>query len=103
MLPDVVVLEIFDFYATNAWMKDKYTLVHVCQKWRNVVFGSPRRLNLRLYWGSRTPVREMLHIWPPFPIVMMVYDFSRGVDDIRTALEHNGRIHQLTLVAIPSS
>ncbi len=33
---------------------------HVCQKWRSVVFGSPRRLNLRLLCTKRTPVREML-------------------------------------------
>ena len=62
MLPDVALLEIFDFYGdeehTEAWR----TLVHVCQKWRNVVFGSPRRLDLRLYCTARTPVRETLDL-----------------------------------------
>jgi hypothetical protein len=31
-----------DNLTAKAW----YTLVHVYQKWRSVVFGSPRRLNL---------------------------------------------------------
>jgi F-box-like len=45
MLPDDVLLEIFDFYVNKD--KDKYykneieawqTLVHVCRRWRSVVF-----------------------------------------------------------------
>jgi hypothetical protein len=94
MLPDVPLLEILDFYATNAWMNKWYTLAHVCQKWRNLDFGSPRRV------GDDC---EMLHIWPPLPIVIMAYDFSVRVDDIGEILEHNDRIHQLSLGAIPSS
>ena len=45
MVPDVALLEIFGVYT---WLESWYTLVHVCRKWRNVVFGSPCRLNLRL-------------------------------------------------------
>lgn len=48
-------------------------------------------------------MRETLHIWPPFPIVIMAYDFSRGKDDIYAVLEHNDRIHQLSLSRIPGS
>jgi hypothetical protein len=56
MLPDLALLEIFDFNTAateasgplvcsiEAWIP----LVHVCLKWRDIVFASPRRLNLRL-------------------------------------------------------
>ena len=47
MLLDLSILEIFKFYVDNAWMEVEawHTLVHVCRKWRNVVFSSPQRLN----------------------------------------------------------
>ncbi len=49
-------------------------MVHVCQKWRCVVFGSQRRLNIQLACRPTTPVREMLDIWPPLPIVIQQHD-----------------------------
>ena len=105
MLPDVALLEIFEFYVINthkiqAW----HTLVHVCRKWRNVVFGSPCRLNLRLYCGPRTPVRQTLDVWPLLPVVIQV----NGADtwdngNIIAALEHNDRISELFIDSkIPS-
>ena len=106
MLPDVALLEIFDFYVgsvrTDAW----HTLVHVCQKWRNVVFGSPRRLNLELSCSERTPVRETIDSWPPLPIVVWGSGYKTlrcGVDNIIAALEHNDRIRELSLHRVPSS
>ena len=111
MLPDVVLLGIFDFYIPKkhfhyykkqieAW----HRLAHVCRKWRNVVFGSPRRLNLRLCCGARTPVREMLDVWPPLPIVIWVHNPDpRDEDNIASALEHNDRICQLVIHDVPSS
>ena len=71
---------------------------HVCQKWRNVVFGSPHRLDLRLLCTARTPERKTLDVWPLLPIVVLGFDLREwGVDNIVAALEHTGRIHQLTL------
>jgi len=58
VLPDVVLLEIFDCYVDKSREEEEedspgiqawHTLVHVCRKWRSVVFGSPRRLDLRLF------------------------------------------------------
>ena len=104
MLPDVALLEIFDFYVDEERIEAWHTLVHVCRKWRNVVFGSPRRLNLRLYCTARTPVRETLDVWPLLPIVIWVYGHETwGVDNIIAALEHNDRICELDLFDIPSS
>jgi hypothetical protein len=105
-LPDVALLEIFDFYVDEARIEAWCTLVHVCRKWRSVVFGSPRRLNLRLYCETRTPVRKMLNVWPLFPIVIKARGYKYaiwGVDNIIAALQHSDRICQLELVGIPSS
>ena len=106
-LPDDALLEIFDCYlhdeatSMEAW----HTMVHVCKKWRNVVFGSPRRLDLRLYCEAKTPVREILNIWPPeLPILVWSDGHEKwGMDNIIAALEHIDRICVLGLVDIPSS
>ena len=108
MLPDDALLEIFDFYIVErnpevwtAW----YTLVHVCQKWRSLVFNSPRRLNLRLMCEAGTPVRETLDVWPPLPIIIRwSEDYKNsGLDSIIAALKHNDRICQLRLILDVSS
>src|ERR1700761_3838148 len=54
MLHDVALLEIFEFYVYGNWTEAWYTLVHVCRKWRNIVLGSPRRLDLQLFCRART-------------------------------------------------
>ena len=111
-LPDVALLEIFDFYLdrddpdypyrefTTAW----HALVHVCRKWRNVVFGSPLRLKLRLYCEPhRTPVRKTIVAWPALPIVVVcdrwseIRDNRKWVDNIVAIFEHSDRICRLKL------
>ena len=105
MLPDVALLEIFDFYVGDTYKKQAWhTLVHVCRKWRYVAFGSPRRLNLRLVCGVTTPVRETPDVWPPLPIVIRAYsDTTCDVGNIVAGLEHNDRICEMYIIDIPSS
>jgi hypothetical protein len=104
VLPDVVLLQIFDFYLDEARIDAWYTLVHVCGTWRSIVFGSPRRLDLRLQCKVRTPVRKMLDVWPPLPIAIWGNVSVRScVDNIVAALELKDRISTITLLAIPSS
>jgi hypothetical protein len=110
MFPDVVLLQIFDFYMPlDGTLKDDdieiwHTLVHVCRNWRNVVFGSPRRLNLQLYCTAETPVRRTLDVWPLLPMVVKVYSFDKWDNgNIFAALEHNDRISELVIFDIPSS
>jgi hypothetical protein len=104
VLPDISLLEVFDFYldeeqrmARNmAWRE----LVHVCRKWRNLVFESPRRLNLRIYWPLHIPVREILDVWPPLPIVIKLRSNQPQVMDNTFVLldsECNNRICDLDL------
>jgi hypothetical protein len=103
ILPDDVILATFDFYVDKyrhskqeieAWQ----SLVHVCRRWRCLVFGSPRRLNLRLGCTARTPVRDTLDVWPPFPIVIRDdTSLTEGSDNIVAALERRNRVDEIDL------
>jgi len=97
-LPDDALLEIFDFCREgtmcgvgSTWMWG--TLVHVCRRWRCIIFASPRRLDLRLVCTHKTPVRKSLDIWPPLPInIRHSYKGEGGEEeDILAAFEQ--RIH----------
>src|SRR5712675_2017130 len=78
VLPDDVLVEIF-FYVNNGdcqWDWDSvanpwHALVHVCRRWRCLVFASPRRLNLRLEYEGRRPISEVLDAWPVLPILLL--------------------------------
>ncbi|KAI9460449.1 hypothetical protein F5148DRAFT_1377375 [Russula earlei] len=109
-LPDDVLVEIFHFYVnlwrigTNGW----HTLVHVCQRWRHVVFASPRRLNLRLEYGGKRPMSEMLEVWPALPVEISYGSdlaVSNSWENVALALEseHRHRICQINLLDIPPS
>ena len=67
-LPDVVLLDIFDFFVGETCKNEWLTLAHVCRRWRHIVFASPRRLNLQLHCTNRSPVKKTLGIWPVLPI-----------------------------------
>jgi hypothetical protein len=81
-------------HSYDAW----YALVHVCQRWRYVVFESPRRLNLRLHC-TRRHVREMLGVWPALPIIIwdMMAFTSTNEDNTIAALEHRDRVCEIKL------
>ena len=103
MLPDDVLLEIFDFYVNKD--KDEYrdkeiekwqTLVHVCRRWRRVVFGSPRRLNLRLVCTWETPARDTLDVWPSLPLLIRHSGHpAEDVDEILAVLERSDRVVEI--------
>ena len=111
MLPEEVLLEVFDFYVdptrrydgVEAWC----TLVHVCRKWRNIVFDSPLRLKLRIRCHPGIPVREKLDIWPALPVFLAQYDEdwqpTWGVANVAAALEQNNRICHIALLDVPTS
>ncbi|KAI0288391.1 hypothetical protein BC826DRAFT_1107792 [Russula brevipes] len=109
-LPDDALLDIFDSYLNDddpdrAQNVDKWhTLVHVCQRWRNIVFSSPRRLNLRLFCDRRRPVRTMLDIWPALPIVIENYWVrvqDLGLDNLLAALGHPDRVCSIEFIDVP--
>ena len=107
-LPDDVLLPILKFHvledfpteSDRAWR----SLVHVCRRWRSVVFGSSGHLNLRLVCTARTPVRNALEIWPSLPLTI-VYDHgvSGGVDNIIAGLERTDSVHEIFLIGVQGS
>ena len=73
-------------------------------KWRNLVFESPRRLNLRLNCRSKTPATKILDVWRPISTIIVDYNIkASNVDGICAALEHNDRIHEVDFNAIRNS
>ena len=102
MLPDNTLLEIFHFYKDSdlliLWRWK--ALTQVCRRWRRVVFGSPRRLDLQLLCTSTTPNSNILDIWPPFPIIVyQPFSFpiadKNDVENLIAALESRDRISRI--------
>jgi hypothetical protein len=108
ILPDDVLLYIFHFLgethldgqedAYRLWHMCWRRLVHVCRRWRSIVFASPNSLDLRLVLGPNTRV-ELLGIWPPLPIIVtnmiehpMPYDY-----DFDAAIMDHGRVCDIGL------
>ena len=108
MLPDEVLLVIFGFCAapaveqnTKRGIEAWQSLVHVCRRWRSIVFGSPRYLNLRLVSTEKTNVRDTLDVWPPLPLVIWA-NLNRiqgltafGVDSTIEILKHRDRVDEI--------
>jgi hypothetical protein len=110
VLPDEVLLAIFDFCAdeyrsTKKEIEAWQSLVHVCCRWRGVVFGSPSRLDLRLVCSTTTPARDTLDVWPALPLFIQCSDYYpiKSVDNIIAVLERRDRICEITLRNVPRS
>ena len=115
MLPDDIILIIFDFYrvdpmnyvgSTFTWHK----LVHVCRRWRHLVFASPRRLDLRIVCTGTSPVSELLHVWPQLPIIIKYWLYSMPASiipvpnpNVLTALGHHDRVREIQLSNLSQS
>jgi hypothetical protein len=106
------LLAIFDFYVVRYQDRDPITfgdddtkseaeswqsLVHVCRRWRGIVFGSPRRLNLHLVYIPEGFARKPLDVWPALPLHIRGLVLERTVDNIIAELEHSDRICHITL------
>jgi hypothetical protein len=114
LLPDDVLLEIFDFcrlldlpvfslfLSLPRWNRSWEMLTQVSRRWRCIVLGSPRRLHLQVLCTPTTPTRTLLDIWPPFPI--KIYTNSavdeRSVENLTTALKHRDRISEIVICRI---
>ena len=109
MLPDDVLLEIFHFHVDQPWEEDEYdepveawqSLVHVCRRWRSIVFGSPRRLNLRLLCTPSTRTRDTVDVWPALPLVIRTSGYDgENVDNIVDLLEHSELARRITKISL---
>src|SRR6266404_583392 len=115
VLPDDVLLEIFGICLcdptslpleqTKQWQR----LVHVCRRWRQITFPSPRRLDLRLScsYDSEIPVRvkKNLKFWPltmPLTINYPLRSLLPSPIDkvnIAVALKRSRRVHHIEVFA----
>ena len=110
-LPDDVLLAIFDFYVvrfqdldnTKRRIESWQPLVHVCRRWRFLVFGSPRRLNLQICYEPEKRARESMDVWPALPLLIQGDVLDTSVDNVIAGLEHSDRIFQLDLNCIAIS
>ena len=121
-VPDYPLLEIFSFYVEgargsvqfdtveqiDAW----YALVHVCQRWRSIVFASSRRLNLGILCTQTRRPRKIPKLWPELPIVIWCEEICYantdipekpmvGARNIVSALRRRDRVSQISLLNIP--
>lgn len=117
MLPDDILLDIFDFYRIDSfhypwiWLP----LVHVCRRWRQIVFASLCRLDLQFLCNPRTRVRELLDLLPPAMPIMVCnccspqtqqYPTPSADEDgsqVITALEQRERVWWIHLQDMSSS
>ena len=111
IIPDEVLLLIFRLDGLNrfSYYLSWNRLIHVCKRWRTIVFGSPNFLRLRLVCGPTTTRMENIGIWPPLPIVIDnilhssrpdKYDFNALV---RTAIAHRNRVCEINLFNLTTS
>jgi hypothetical protein len=102
-LSDYTILTIFGYYldaSPRFWPR----LVHVCRRWRRIVFASQRTLRLRLFCTPGTPVPDALYFWPALPIVVQ-YGGSlasyppapEDEDNIVVALKQSDRVSSISL------
>ena len=124
ILPDDVLLQVFFFdelkYTSGrGWIYldglegvDRlrrlpwtwHRLVHVCQRWRSVIFASPNFLGLRLVCLPGTRM-DLIGIWPPLPIfITNANDKPMPEDyDFDAAIMHHNRVREITLFSLTRS
>ena len=98
-----MLLNIFLYYL-DAYPRFWPWLVHICRRWRRLVFASQRDLHLRLFCTQGTPVLKTLNFWPALPIVVE-YGGSLALDpptsddeeNIVAALKQSDRVNSIHL------
>ena len=111
MLSGDDLLEIFDSYrkipvhepffrVQLVW--SWHLLVHVCRRWRQIIFESPHRLNLQILCTQKTPVKDNLFIWPTLPIVIKYRNTKRnprpeGVGNVIASFQQANRVCHVEL------
>jgi len=116
-LPDDVLIQIFDFCRAGRNplgspfhpVLEWHRLIHVCQRWRRIIFLSPRRLDLYILCTNGRPVRRNLGLWPAFPIIIDYVNYPNfstsdseiispdDEDNVIAGLEHPNRVRCLKL------
>lgn len=113
-LPDGVLLDIFHFYQVAyldglelfdlMFKQHWHRLIHVCWRWRCIVFASPNFLDLRLVCGPWTRV-ESIAIWPPLPtVIRSMVDYPMPEDyDFDAAVANHNHVYEIDLFRLSNS
>ena len=107
-LSEKILLEIFRYYLDASpylWPR----LVHICRKWRRIVFASQRTLHLRLFCTYGMPFLKTPDYWPTLPIVVkfggspaLDPPTPEDEDNILVALKQSGRVSSISLTVTSS-
>jgi len=86
VLPDDVLEEIFFYVNVGGVYFEQYlwhALVHVCRRWRYLMFASPRHLNIRLAYDGNQPTSKVLDVWPVLPLKLLSSPSGHSKSDQR--------------------
>ena len=116
ILPDDVLLHIFladgqghhmfprmplrDSHRVGRLPWKWHRLVHVCRRWRSIIFASPNFLDLRLVCGPRTGLR-FVDNWPPLPFITITNAFDGEVPDdydFNAVIMYPNRVREICFV-----
>jgi hypothetical protein len=108
-LPDKVLLNIFSYFLQVS-PRNWPTLVHICHKWRHIVFSYKQSLQLRLFCTHGTPVKTTLACWSRALPIVVDYGGSPELDpptledenDIMAALNQPDRVLSISLTITSS-
>ncbi len=89
-------------------MREWQSLVQVCKRWQEIIYASPRYLDLFLYFSNQDAdaIAETLDLWPELPL-FLGYSFPdeyyeyEGYDTLYNALAYRDRIHHVVLFLRP--
>ncbi|KAI0258626.1 hypothetical protein BC834DRAFT_974977 [Gloeopeniophorella convolvens] len=100
-LPDVTLLEVFDFYqlllkTRHSWDWKWHVLAQVCRRWRQLILASPEHLKVRCYLAPGLPIAEILRCSPLLPLTIRFVS-ARSQEELSIALEQFDRIRLLAL------
>ena len=92
-----------DEYGPAEWSYNRYwwyRLAHICQRWRNIIFGSASYLGLSLVCTYGTPVADMLAHSPPLPLVIGYFVKDRDLttedeEGLILALKQRDRVRRV--------
>ena len=92
------MLNDYRYGFTTSHAEEWQVLVQVCQRWQQIIYGSPRYLDLHLHCSNAAPFRNNHSRWPEFPLTLkyVLYpdeDDLEDFDDLVAALEQSDRVH----------
>lgn len=108
VLSDDVLIYIFNFYRRGfkyhdlSWPWD--VLIHVCQRWRHIIFAWPHHLDVLVNCHSGTHVAKAPHVWPGLPIgIWLTLHHEYGDNIIAAMLKYRDCIARIAFPGLTRS